>query len=79
MTIFSLGLTLGPFTLWNDAFINFPLTVLLAEPFIWLLDVDRAAAYFLAYIFTNVLGLALMAIAVSPRRWPKQLYEKRPD
>lgn len=67
-TLFGIGLTLSPFTLWNDAFVNAPLTVLLAEPLVYLLGFDRLITYAWAYTATNVLGIALMALASTPKR-----------
>jgi hypothetical protein len=61
-TLFVIGFTLSPFTLWNDSFVNLPLTIVLSEPFIFMFETDRVLTYFIAYGFTNVLGIALMAL-----------------
>lgn len=58
--LFFIGWALSPFTWWNDAFVNMPLSYLLANsiycavrlPFKWLVIG--------AYWFTNILGLWFM-------------------
>jgi len=60
-TLFGVGLTLSPFTLWNDSFVNFPLAFLLSEPIIFMFGTDRVLTYIISYAFTNILGIALMA------------------
>ena len=60
-TLFGVGLTLSPFTLWNDSFVNFPLAFLISEPIIFWFGTDRVLTYVAGYAFTNILGIALMA------------------
>jgi len=58
--VFFIGWVLSPLTVWNDAFVNIPLSYLIANfiyifvrwPFRWL--------FIGSYIVTNILGLALM-------------------
>lgn len=64
--VFFLGWVLSPFTWWNDAFINIPLSYLIANllfyiaplPFIWLVIGT--------YWFTNMLGLFFMYLSGKP-------------
>ena len=64
--VFFLGWVLSPFTWWNDAFINIPLSYLIANllfyimplPFIWLVIGS--------YWFTNILGIFLMYLSGKP-------------
>lgn len=61
--VFFIGWALSPFTWWNDAFINIPLSYLIANllfyimpaPFIWLVIGS--------YWFTNILGLFFMYLS----------------
>jgi hypothetical protein len=60
-----LGWILSPFTWWNDAFVNLPLSYLAAS------FINRSSAYSFLYAFlisywlTNVLGIVLMYVGAS--------------
>ena len=59
-TIFFMGWLLSPATFWNDAFINIPLSYLMANFLAWFVRIDFLLLLLLSYLFTNVLGLYLM-------------------
>ena len=67
------GWWLSPLTAWNDAFTNIPLAIGMA----YLLRaagarIDPRAAAVGAYVFTNVLGLALLWIGVGKLSLPRR-------
>jgi hypothetical protein len=67
------GWWLSPLTAWNDAFTNIPLAIGIA----YLLraagaGIDPRVAAVGAYIFTNVLGLALLWIGVGKLSLPRR-------
>jgi hypothetical protein len=57
------GYLLSPFTLWNDAFLNLPLSLVFGGIVSRLTGANFLAASAVAYVFTNVLGLLLMFVA----------------
>ena len=65
VTLFIIGYILSPFTFWNDAFVNIPIAYaaalvasILAGPAVF------PAAFFTAYLATNIVGLLMMHAAV---------------
>ncbi len=67
------GWWLSPLTAWNDAFTNIPLAVGLA----YLVaasgcDIEMKTLSVAAYVFTNLLGLALLWIGVGKLSFPRE-------
>jgi hypothetical protein len=62
--LFAAGLLLSPLTPWNDAFLNIPLSAALMVPLARATAMDLVRSFAAAYALTNVLGLALMGLAV---------------
>ena len=59
-TVFFIGWVLSPLTFWNDAFVNIPLSYLLASLLVKLINVNFLWLILASYWLTNVLGLYLM-------------------
>ena len=59
-TIFFIGWVLSPLTFWNDAFVNIPLSYLLANILVRFIRADFLLLVLIAYWFTNALGLYMM-------------------
>lgn len=59
-TIFFIGWLLSPLTFWNDAFVNIPLSYLLANIFVRLIHIDFLLLVLISYWLTNALGLYMM-------------------
>ena len=65
VTLFTLGYILSPFTFWNDAFVNIPLAYAAALLASLLLGPQTfPAAFFTAYLASNVAGLLMMHAAI---------------
>ena len=64
--IFLIGWLLSPFTLWNDVFVNIPLSYILANIYIKFFPADFAALVVVFYWLSNLLGVALMAVSGKP-------------
>lgn len=62
-TIFFIGWLLSPLTFWNDAFVNIPLSYLLANILIRVIRADFLWLVLASYWITNVAGLLLMYVA----------------
>lgn len=62
-TVFFIGWLLSPLTFWNDAFVNLPLSYLLANILIRLMNVDFLWLVLVSYWITNGLGIYLMYAA----------------
>ncbi|MCX5679884.1 MAG: hypothetical protein NTZ95_04430 [Candidatus Omnitrophica bacterium] len=60
---FFLGWLLSPLTSWNDAFVNIPLAYILSIPFVKAFRTDFVMTLLGAYWFTNILGIAMMAVS----------------
>lgn len=58
--IFFLGWLLSPFTFWNDAFVNIPLSYIIANLLVRFLRIDFLMLVLWSYWATNALGLFLM-------------------
>lgn len=59
-TIFFIGWLLSPLTFWNDAFINIPLSYLLANIFIRFFPKNFVYTVVIFYWLTNFVGLLMM-------------------
>lgn len=59
-TIFFIGWLLSPLTFWNDAFVNIPLSYLLANIFIRIFARDFVYTIIIFYWLTNFVGLFMM-------------------
>lgn len=64
--LFTVGFLLSPLTPWNDAWVNIPLSVLFAPAVQAVARVGLLPALLLSYLFTNVLGIVLMGLALLP-------------
>lgn len=62
-TVFFIGWMLSPLTFWNDAFVNIPLSYLLANLLARFINVNFLWLVLVSYWITNVLGLGLMYAA----------------
>lgn len=60
ISIFIIGWILSPFTWWNDAFVNIPLSYLMANILFLFIPVRFAWLMIFCYWLTNVIGLLLM-------------------
>ncbi len=58
-----IGWLLSPFTPWNDVFVNVPLSYLLANLLYYLTRLPLKWLLVGSYLFTNVLGLALLFVS----------------
>jgi hypothetical protein len=61
--LFLIGWLLSPLTFWNDAFINIPLSYMIANLLFRVFKGDFLALLLGAYWFTNLAGLAIMYAA----------------
>ena len=61
--LFFIGWVLSPFTGWNDAFVNIPLSYLAASLAVRFARMDFAVAVTAAYWLTNIAGLLLMYLS----------------
>lgn len=59
-TVFFIGWLLSPFTFWNDAFVNIPLSYLMANVLIRFIRLDFLLLVLISYWVTNALGLYMM-------------------
>jgi len=62
-TIFFLGWLLSPFTFWNDAFINIPLSYICANLFIRLFPSNFLLTVLIFYWVSNLVGVFMMYAA----------------
>lgn len=62
-TIFFIGWLLSPLTFWNDAFINIPLSYLLANIFVRFFPKNFVYTVVIFYWLTNVMGLFMMYVS----------------
>lgn len=58
-----MGWLLSPFTVWNDAFVNIPLSYIAASLFIRIWPVNFLTAVVVFYWISNALGLLLMYLS----------------
>jgi len=61
--VFFIGWILSPLTTWNDAFVNIPLSYLLANIIVRLVNVNFPLLVLASYWATNIIGLGLMYAA----------------
>jgi cation transport ATPase len=59
-SIFLVGWLLSPFSFWNDAFVNIPLSYLSANIIIKFVRIDFLMAVLISYWISNILGIAIM-------------------
>jgi len=59
-TVFFIGWILSPLTFWNDAFVNIPLSYLMANLFIRFIKCDFLLLVLISYWLTNIAGLFMM-------------------
>lgn len=59
-TVFFIGWILSPLTFWNDAFVNIPLSYLMANILVRFIKCDFLWLLLASYWFTNVAGLGMM-------------------
>jgi hypothetical protein len=57
---FIVGWILSPFSFWNDAFINIPISYLSANLMIKFVRIDFLMAMLVSYWISNILGIAIM-------------------
>ena len=62
-TVFFLGWMLSPFTFWNDAFVNIPLSYIMASLTLRLFHADFLALVLVYYWISNGLGILLMYLS----------------
>lgn len=62
-TVFFVGWVLSPLTFWNDAFVNIPLSYLMANILVRLIKADFLWLVLISYWITNILGVYLMYAA----------------
>lgn len=62
-SIFFLGWLLSPFTFWNDAFVNIPLSYICASLFIRLFPSDFLLTVLIFYWLSNLIGIFMMYAA----------------
>lgn len=58
--VFSIGWLLSPLTLWNDAFINIPISYVCASLVTKFSDIDFLQSVLVFYWLSNLLGIGLM-------------------
>jgi len=58
--IFLIGWLLSPFTFWNDAFVNIPLSYICADIFIRFFPADFLVTVVAFYWLSNALGILIM-------------------
>lgn len=61
--LFVVGIILSPATWWNDAFVNMPLSYLVAHPLFRLTGLPFNWLVIASYWFTNILGVALVYVS----------------
>lgn len=61
--LFFLGWLLSPFTFWNDAFVNIPLSYIMANLAFRLVRVDFLTLVLISYWLSNGLGILLMYLS----------------
>lgn len=62
-TIFFIGWLLSPFTFWNDAFINIPLSYALASVLVRFIAVKFLFLVLISYWLSNLIGIIMMYIS----------------
>ncbi|MCX5686602.1 MAG: hypothetical protein NTW09_03990 [Candidatus Omnitrophica bacterium] len=62
-TIFFLGWMLSPFSLWNDAFVNIPLSYIMANLEFRFVHINFLTLVLIFYWISNGLGIALMYLS----------------
>ena len=60
--VFFIGWMLSPFTFWNDAFVNIPVSYLCANLFVKVFPANFLITVIVFYWLSNVLGLLLMYV-----------------
>ena len=61
--VFFIGWILSPFTFWNDAFVNIPLSYIAANLLLRTLHVRFVPAMLVCYWVSNILGLVMMYLS----------------
>ena len=61
--LFFIGWVLSPFTSWNDAFVNIPLSYICANLAVRFIPVNFLTLVLIIYWLTNILGIAMMYLA----------------
>ncbi|MBN1405650.1 MAG: hypothetical protein JW946_03950 [Candidatus Omnitrophica bacterium] len=61
--IFFIGWILSPLTLWNDAFINIPLSYLITNLIRYIAPAHFGLLFIASYWFTNIIGLLFMYVS----------------
>lgn len=64
--LFFIGWLLSPFTWWNDAFINIPISYILANIIFYITHLPFSLLLVGSYLFTNILGLVFMFFGAVP-------------
>lgn len=62
-SLFFIGWVLSPFTSWNDAFVNIPLSYICANMAIRFTRMNFLTLVLIFYWLTNILGMAIMYLA----------------
>jgi len=62
-SVFFIGWVLSPFTTWNDAFVNIPLSYICANLAIRFIPMNFLTLVLIFYWMTNILGIAMMYLA----------------
>ena len=58
-----IGWILSPLTPWNDAFVNIPISIAIAEALEFCCQTDFKIGYWIGYVTTNLMGLILIVLA----------------
>ena len=61
--VFFLGWVLSPLTFWNDAFVNLPLSYLMANVIIKFIPFNFLITVLVSYWVTNILGVMMMVLS----------------
>lgn len=74
-----LGFVLSPASWWNDLFVNFPLSYVMALPFGLLNEKLFLPSFVIAYWLTNIIGILLMHIGVKKITSKQKKNEKKKE
>ena len=61
--VFFVGWVLSPFTFWNDAFVNIPLSYIAANLLLRIVHMRFVTMMLICYWISNVLGLIMMYVS----------------
>lgn len=59
----ALGFVLGPFSYWNDLYVNVPLSLAIAKALNVLTGMDLTLGFVVGYVSTNIVGVLLQLLA----------------